>query len=92
MTNYRIAAKRDRNERMIIKALNDMSCKVWQLNDPGMPDLLVVTPDGRIVLIEVKSRHGRLTPAQVKRRAEGLPFSVVRTIKEATDAVGVMYA
>ena len=92
MSIHRRNAKRDKNERLIISALTKAGCLVWQLNDPGMPDLLVLNPSGFLVLLEVKSERGKLTEAQKKRRAEGLPFTVVRTIKEALDACGVMLA
>ena len=92
MSNRRYAAKRDANERLIISALTKAGCKVFQLNDPGMPDLLVVNLAGFIVLLEVKGEHGKLTAAQQKSRDQGLPFTVVRTVRAAFDACGVMYA
>ncbi|MBW1678343.1 MAG: VRR-NUC domain-containing protein [Deltaproteobacteria bacterium] len=37
-------------------------------NRPGIPDLICFLPAGRVVLIELKSKRGRLTPDQVKMR------------------------
>ncbi len=33
--------------------------------EPGIPDLWIVTPDGRVKVIECKSPRGKVSPAQV---------------------------
>jgi len=92
MTFNRYAKKRDKNERLIISALTKAGCTVWQVNSPGLPDLHVKNPSGELVWLEVKSKTGTLTDAQKRLKAEGLPFTVVRTVAEAFKACGVMYA
>ena len=44
----------------------------------GVPDLLALLPGGRLVLIEVKSPKGKLTPDQKKFISDGWPVAVVR--------------
>jgi len=61
----RTKAKRDSNEREIITALEAIGCKVWQVSDDGIPDLLVLSPSDNWLVIEVKSAGGKLTAAQV---------------------------
>jgi hypothetical protein len=57
------AARRDKNEPEIIKALREAGASVYQLDDTGLPDLLVGIM-GVTILIEVKSDGGKLTPPQ----------------------------
>jgi len=61
----RTQAKRDKNEREIITALEAIGCKVWQVSDGGILDLLVLSPMGHWRVIEVKSKGGKLTTAQL---------------------------
>jgi Holliday junction resolvase len=44
MSQQRYDAKRDENEQQIIQALRKAGYFVTRLNDPGVPDLLVVKP------------------------------------------------
>jgi len=60
----RTKAKRDSNEREIITALEAIGCKVFQVSDDGIPDLLVLSPAGNWLVIEVKSAGGKLTEKQ----------------------------
>ena len=59
----RTAAKRDANERSIIEALKDRGAAVCQLNEPGLPDLLVGFR-GLTILIEVKAAKAKLNDEQ----------------------------
>lgn len=56
-----------------------------------MADMVVCGPGGMWVLVEVKSKRGRLTPAQVALRdqadAAGAPYLVVRSPEEAIAGV-----
>jgi hypothetical protein len=56
-------ARRDTNEPDIIQAIKDMGASVVQLNDPGIPDLLIGL-NGVNVLAEVKTDIGKLTHEQ----------------------------
>ena len=86
----RRAAKRDANEPEIIKALEAAGCRVWQLNQEGVPDLLVVR-HGQITLLEVKNGEfrGKLTGAQQDNLLRGLPFQIVQDKWEALHAMGI---
>lgn len=75
----------DANQREITRALEAIGCSVQSLHmvGRGVPDLLVARAN-QIALIEVKSGHGRLTPAQVAwRRSWRSVVHVVRTVEEA---------
>ena len=63
MTLNRYNPKRDKNEREIIDALAGHGVKSWQLSARGLPDLLCLK-DGRLFLVEVKGKGGKLTEAQ----------------------------
>ena len=60
----RWAAKRDDNERAIVKALEQAGCWVERISDKGKFDLLVCNPLGKLMLMEVKQPTGKLTVAQ----------------------------
>lgn len=87
MSLHRYAAKRDANERSIIAALEKLGCSVEQLD---VIDLLVFRA-GEFRLLEVKARKGRLTPRQIAFRRR-FPVHVVRTVREALMAVGLLDA
>lgn len=57
------AAKRDKNERHIIRFLERCGASVVQLDDPGVPDLLIAYR-GLNLLCEVKGPSGKLTTEQ----------------------------
>jgi len=85
-------AKTDSNQQIIVQALRDAGCTVQPLHQMGggIPDLLVATPSGETLLVEVKSAKGSLTPEQEQwiSRWRGR-VAVVRTVEEALAAVGV---
>jgi hypothetical protein len=88
----RFAHRRDANEKSIINALRWAGWRVRQLDSTrGEPDLLCCK-GGRMVLLEVKSPGGRLTPAQKACHAElalaGITVHVVRDPRQALEAVG----
>ena len=88
MSLHRRAAKRDANEGEIIRALQSAGAKVWPISGEGIPDLLVAY-DGRFLLMEVKTRSGRLTSAQVAfcGQVESYPVHIVKTAQEALQAL-----
>ncbi len=63
----RRAARIDRNQPVIIRALRDIGASVEPLHrvGGGVPDLLVGYA-GRTFLMEVKTEDGTLTPDQVR--------------------------
>ena len=64
----RLRAKVDSNQAAIVHALREAGCSVQPLHQlgHGIPDLLVATPSGETLLVEVKSAKGSLTPEQVQ--------------------------
>jgi hypothetical protein len=86
----RWAAQRDETEPAVVTALQLAGWTVEKVSAPGFPDLLCVRR-GVAVLLEVKSRRGRMKPAQVelhaRLRAAGLAVAVVTTPEEALAAV-----
>jgi hypothetical protein len=86
----RWAAQRDAAEPAVVAALQLEGWTVVPVSAPGFPDLLCVRR-GQVVLLEVKSKGGRMKPAQVRLharlRAAGLAVAVVTTPEEALAAV-----
>ena len=77
----RTAARRDKNEPEIVKALLRVGCHVQRNSDTGVPDLTVTLPGGAPVLyMEVKSLKGKLSPAEAKWWADyGEVCGVIRS-------------
>lgn len=88
MSLHRRAAKRDANEPEIIQALQAAGAKVWPVSGEGIPDLLVAY-QGRFLLMEVKTKTGKLTRAQIAfcGQVENYPVHVVRTPEQAVAAL-----
>ena len=86
----RWAAQRDAAEPAVVQALQLAGWTVEKVSATGFPDLLCVRR-GQVVLLEVKSKGGRMKPAQVvlhaRLRAAGLLVAVVTTPEEALAAV-----
>jgi len=64
------STRRDANEPIIIEALEAAGCVVLKLSGLGLPDLAIFKGDRLLALAEVKMRHGRLTQAQIRWRAQ----------------------
>lgn len=77
--------KRDANEKAIAAALERIGCAVIPLSRVGCPDLIVFRPDGSAVLVEVKSKTGKLTSAQMRWRETWRgPYPwIVRSVEDA---------
>ncbi len=80
--------KRDKNEPEIVDALRKVGVRVQRISERGFADLICMTKDG-VVLLEVKSKRGKLTEAQVEHRADGWPVVIVRSRDEALMACGI---
>lgn len=78
-------SKRDAAEGPIVDALRAVGAHVTRLSGVGAPDLLVRSPRGLLVALEVKGKHGKRTDAQ-----EESQWPIVRTIDEALTAIGVL--
>lgn len=91
MSNLRHAARVDRNQKRIVDALVQAGCSVCHLKgEKGLPDLLVGRR-GLTYLLEVKTETGKLNAAQIDwhQHWRGRPPVVVRTRREALEAVGI---
>jgi len=87
--------KLDANDGEITAALRGAGALVWHLDcvEPGRPDKLVAI-FGHLYLLEIKApKTGRLSKKQVEARAEmarhGVKVHVVRSQKEAFEAIGI---
>ena len=74
--------RRDANEGPIVDALRDLGCEIHYVSGLGLPDLLVRSPLGRWVPLEVKAVKGKLKPSQ-----QAITWPVVRSVDEAIEAV-----
>jgi len=85
----RRAARLDVVQPEIVDGLLAMGYKLQSLSAVGMgvPDLLVKKPDGTLMLLEVKTPGGTLTPAQKRWMAWWGPVPVVETLDEAIIAL-----
>jgi Holliday junction resolvase len=92
MALHRRAARRDANEAEIVEALRAAGAKVWPISGPGIPDLLVAY-QGRFLLLEVKTRAGKPTRAQIQfaSEVEDCPVFIVRTPAEALKAMEICH-
>lgn len=90
----RLHAKRDDEEIKIANALRQLGATVHFISAPGIPDLLVSYVDkfgqSQTVLMEVKSKVGKLTPAQEAFMDSWQDHNVfiVRNVEEALMVLG----
>jgi hypothetical protein len=58
---------------------------------PGVADLVVWLPGGRVMYLEVKTPTGKQSPAQVKFQARcdaaGIPYAVARSVESAVEEI-----
>ena len=54
----------------LVRERGGLCFKFVSPGNPGVPDRIVVTPDGRTVYVELKTEVGRLSPMQKFQRAE----------------------
>ncbi len=88
----RYAAKVDRNQGQIVKALRQAGCSVFITSDVagGFPDI-VVGRSGQTYLLEIKTKKGKLTPYQIEFFSSWRGHAtVVRTVDDAFKAVGLI--
>lgn len=90
MSIHRRAARRDSNEVAIVAALEAAGATVVRLSAEGAPDLLIGFRNV-VFLAEVKTKTGRLTPAQLAfhQRWQGRPVAIVCSPDDALRLIGV---
>ena len=81
-------AKLDLNHAEIVQAFERLGAKVLSLAPmgKGVPDL-IVNFRNRLRFVEVKSKNGKLTPAQEEFMSDW-PVSVVRSVDDVIEIVG----
>ena len=79
--------RRDTAEGPIVRALEAVGAQVVRCSEPGAPDVFVFHR-GQWYAAEIKSKGGRLTPAQVEAGA-GATWPVWRTPGDALTALGL---
>ena len=84
-------ARTDVAHSAIRDALRRVGCSVHDTSQlgGGFPDLTVRTPDGFLLLLEVKSPRGRLTADQERFRIYFPETQVAVTVEDALRLVGV---
>ena len=82
------AKRTDGNHAEIRDAMRKAGAEVEDLSGSGkgMPDTLVYTADGRLLLVEIKMPKGTLTAPQVRFHAR-FPVHIVRTVEAALELV-----
>ena len=93
MASPRWQKKPDANQQDIVEALRKVGAKVYDASrwGGGFPDI-VVGHKSCLYLMELKTFSGKLTKDQKKFHTEWTGYiSVVRTVKEALQAIGVSY-
>ena len=70
-----------------VKKRGGLCFKFVSPGNAGVPDRIVITPDGRVVFAELKTQTGRLSKIQAWQRAEMIKrHADVRVIIGAEDA------
>jgi hypothetical protein len=82
------AKRTDGNHAEIRDAMRAAGAEVEDMSGSGrgMPDTLVYTTDGRLLLVEIKMAKGTLTAPQVRFHAR-FPVHIVRSAAEAIQLV-----
>lgn len=82
------AKRTDGNHAEIRDAMRKAGAEVEDLSGSGkgLPDTLVYTADGRLLLVEIKMPRGTLTAPQVRFHAR-FPVHIVRTVEAALELV-----
>lgn len=90
MSINRYNPQRDANEKAIVKTLKQLGVSIQRINGSGVPDILAGYK-GETFLLEIKTKKGKLTPAQVKFHESwrGKNPVVVHTIDEALKVFGI---
>lgn len=86
MSLKRWNARRDKNEKPIVRALKQAGAQVMRLD---AFDLLVLYR-GKLFMLDPKTAKGRTTSAQDELTAEGWPLCYVKDEIEALRAIGAI--
>lgn len=71
-------------EAQLVKLVNHSGGRAYKWVSPGnagVPDRIVITPEGRVIFVELKTEVGRLSPVQIMQHARLHALGVeVRTL------------
>ncbi len=74
-----------------IKAMGGIADKFVSPGNPGVPDRIIVMPDGRVIFAELKTEIGRLSNIQKWQRERyrrmGVDYRIVKGMKAARELV-----
>ncbi len=54
----------------LVKKRGGLCYKFTSPSNPGVPDRIVITPDGKVIFVELKTEVGRLSNIQIWQRNE----------------------
>ena len=83
-----------RIEQSLVRGVRKAGGWALKLVSPGhagVPDRLVIMPGGRVIFVELKQEHGRLTPLQMETHERLRRYCLtVRTLYGAADVNGFL--
>ena len=60
----------ERRMVQMVKQRGGLCYKFVSPSNPGVPDRIIITPDGKIIVVELKTEIGRLSKLQTWQRSE----------------------
>lgn len=79
-----------------VKAKGGLCYKFVSPGNPGVPDRIVITPDGRTIYVELKTEVGRLSSLQKWQRAEmekrGAEVRVLKGLEQVKEFVREVFS
>ena len=60
----------ERRMVQMVKQRGGLCYKFVSPSNPGVPDRIIITPDGKIIIVELKTEIGRLSKLQTWQRSE----------------------
>ena len=74
-----------------IRGMGGIADKFVSPGNPGVPDRIIVMPDGKVIFVELKTEIGRLSGIQKWQRERyqkmGVDYRVVKGMKAARELV-----
>lgn len=77
----------ERRMTLMIKQRGGLCYKFVSPSNPGIPDRIVITPDGRVIFVELKTETGRLAKIQKWQVSEMQKRGVDVRVVKGWDAV-----
>lgn len=77
-------------ERYFVKRMKDKSCLTYKFVSPGnagVPDRIIITPNGWVFFVELKCPGGKLRPLQLAVKAAIESHKATYLVVDSKDAV-----